>query len=86
MPEVISDRITGLKIPQNDPVALADALEEILQDPSLRVKLATRSRQLVESEFDIDKNTARMHSLFAAIARESSKQSISAEKESILQS
>ncbi len=85
MPEVISDRTTGSIVRQNDPVTLANALEEILQDPNLRVQLATRARQLVESEFDIDKNTARMRSSFAAIDRESSKQPISGEKESILQ-
>ncbi|MDJ0715913.1 MAG: glycosyltransferase [Prochloraceae cyanobacterium] len=53
MPEVLRNRTTGLMIAQNDPVALADALEEILQDASLRVRVATRSRQLIESEFDI---------------------------------
>jgi glycosyltransferase involved in cell wall biosynthesis len=64
IPEVVRDQETGLMVPQHDPKALADALERLLTDPTLRVQLATQARQLIESEFDIHRNTASLRTLF----------------------
>ena len=64
IPEVVRDGETGLQVPQKDPAALADALERLLGDPDLRVHLARQARLLIESEFDIRRNTARRRRLF----------------------
>ncbi len=64
IPEVVRDGETGLQVPQRDPAALADALERLLVDPDLRVQLARGARDLIESEFDIRRNTARRRALF----------------------
>lgn len=68
IPEVVRDAETGLLVPQRDPVALAGAIERLLDDPSLRVRLAANARRLVEEEFDIGRNAARIRELFAAAA------------------
>ncbi len=69
IPEVVRDGETGLAVPQHDPAALADALDRLLTDPPLRVRLATAARALVEREFDTRRNTARLRALFhAAVA------------------
>jgi len=62
--EVIRNGITGLQVPQYDPPALADAMELLLADPVLRVRLATGGRRLIEAEFDIRRNTMRRRAIF----------------------
>ena len=69
IPEVIRDGKTGLMVPQRDPATLASALERLLANPSLRVELATRARRLIEKEFDIHRNAARIRDTFGAVDR-----------------
>jgi glycosyltransferase involved in cell wall biosynthesis len=64
IPEVIRNGETGLQVPQRDPTALANALDLLLSDPDLRVRLARQGRDLIEAEFDISRNTARRRALF----------------------
>lgn len=66
IPEVVRDGATGLQVPQRDPAALAAAIERLLLDPALRVRLAREGRRLIEAEFDIDRNTARRREVFRA--------------------
>jgi glycosyltransferase involved in cell wall biosynthesis len=66
IPEVIRDGETGLQVPQHDPPALADALERLLTNPGLRIRLADGGRRLIESEFDIRRTTERRRALFRA--------------------
>jgi glycosyltransferase involved in cell wall biosynthesis len=66
IPEVVRDGERGLLVPQRDPRALADALERLLADPGLRVRLAEAARRFMEAEFDIHRNTARRRALFRA--------------------
>jgi glycosyltransferase involved in cell wall biosynthesis len=64
IPEVVRDGETGLQVPQWDSLALAGAIERLLADPELRVRLARKARNLIDSEFDIRRNTARRRSVF----------------------
>jgi glycosyltransferase involved in cell wall biosynthesis len=66
IPEVLRDEETGLMVPQHDPAALAAAIERLLVDPALRVRLATQARRLIEAEFDIRRNTVYLRALFQA--------------------
>ncbi|MEM8530963.1 MAG: glycosyltransferase family 4 protein, partial [Chloroflexota bacterium] len=66
IPELVRDGVTGLLVAQNDPVALADALERVLDDAVLRTNLATTARQVIERDFDITTNTAELRKLFTA--------------------
>ncbi|MBX3015913.1 MAG: glycosyltransferase [Caldilineaceae bacterium] len=59
---------TGLLIPQHDPAALAAALQALLDSPRLRVQLAERARQQIETHFDIQKNTAHIRKLYANLS------------------
>jgi colanic acid/amylovoran biosynthesis glycosyltransferase len=64
IPEVVRDGETGLQVPQNNPQALAVALERLIADADLRVQLARDARKMMEAEFDIHRNTARRRALF----------------------
>ena len=66
IPEVLRNGETGLMVPQRDPAALADAIEKLLADPELRVRLAGRARRLVEAEFDVRRNAALLRETFEA--------------------
>jgi glycosyltransferase involved in cell wall biosynthesis len=66
IPEVLRDDDTGLMVPQHDANALAAALQRLLADAALRVRLAQNARRLMEAQFDIHANAARMRALFAA--------------------
>lgn len=65
IPEVLHPDVTGLGVPQRDPAALADALARLLDDDTLRVHLATAARRLIEAEFNIHRNAARIREIFA---------------------
>ena len=69
IPEVVRDGETGLQVPQRDPPALAAALDRLLADPELRVRLASGGRRLIEAEFDIRRNTERRRAMFRASLR-----------------
>lgn len=72
IPEILRDGQTGLMVPQHDPAALATALERLLDDPPLRVQLATRARRLIEANFDIHRNATRIREILAAAVRSAS--------------
>ena len=64
IPEVLRDGETGLMAGQHDPPGLADALERLLTDPALRVELSDQARRLVEAEFDIQRTTSQLRTIF----------------------
>jgi colanic acid/amylovoran biosynthesis glycosyltransferase len=68
IPEVLRDGETGLMTPQHDPVALAQRIAKLLDDAPLRCKLASQARQLIEQDFDIHANAARLRKLFSTEA------------------
>lgn len=52
IPELVRDGETGLLVSENDPVELAAALERVLDDNELAVRLARQARAVVEEEYD----------------------------------
>ena len=65
IPELIRDHETGLCVPPNDAKVLADAIAEMLGNPTMARLLADNARALIESEYDVHRNTARLRDLFA---------------------
>jgi glycosyltransferase involved in cell wall biosynthesis len=49
--DIIDDGVTGLLVPPSDSAALAGALNRLLSDESLRLRLAASGRTLVESRY-----------------------------------
>jgi glycosyltransferase involved in cell wall biosynthesis len=69
IPELLRHEQTGLSVPERDPRALASAIERLLDDSALRVRLATHARRRIEQDFDIHRNTAKMRALFRDASR-----------------
>jgi glycosyltransferase involved in cell wall biosynthesis len=49
--EVVRHGVNGLLVPPRDPVALADAIQTLLENPGLRREMGQRGREIVEQEF-----------------------------------
>jgi glycosyltransferase involved in cell wall biosynthesis len=64
IPELIEDGRSGLLVNEKDPEALADAIERLLSDRELRIRLGKSGRQKVTEEFNIDKSVAQLATLF----------------------
>jgi glycosyltransferase involved in cell wall biosynthesis len=64
IPEVLQQGRTGLQVPQHDPHAIADAIEQLLSRPDLRVRLALQARRQIEAKFDSQHNAALIRRLF----------------------
>lgn len=69
IPEVLRHDETGLMVAQHNPPELADALERLLTDAGLRVRLAQNARALIENDFDINRNAALLRNIFGRAAR-----------------
>jgi colanic acid/amylovoran biosynthesis glycosyltransferase len=63
IPEAIEDGRTGLLVAERRPAQLAGALARMLDDASLRVRLAGAARARVEERFDADRNAARLRAV-----------------------
>ncbi len=67
IPEVLRHEATGLMVEERDEAGLADACERLLSDQELCDRLTQSGRQLVEAQFDIDKNTAEIRTFFSTM-------------------
>lgn len=65
VPEAVRHDETGLLVPERDAAALAVALGQLLDDGDLRCALARNARALVESQFDVRRNTARLREVLS---------------------
>jgi colanic acid/amylovoran biosynthesis glycosyltransferase len=64
IPELIEDGQSGLLVPEKDATALADALQALIQDKALRLRLGKHARQKVVQDFDVRKSSLQLANLF----------------------
>ncbi|MGI8957084.1 MAG: glycosyltransferase family 4 protein [Chthoniobacterales bacterium] len=64
IPESVIDGATGLLVPPGDWEALADALDKLMRDSSLRARLGEAGRARMTSEFSVEKTVEPLHQLF----------------------
>lgn len=67
IPEVLKHEETGLMVEEKNIMELADACERLLSDQLLCQSLAQNGRGMVERNFDIEKNTARIRAFFSRV-------------------
>ncbi|MEM9201329.1 MAG: glycosyltransferase family 4 protein [Actinomycetota bacterium] len=58
--EVVADEDTGIIVPAKDPVALADAIERLIDDPELRTQMGERGRQRMLDRFTVEHYRTRL--------------------------
>lgn len=65
IPEIVQDGHNGLLVPENDPRALAGAIDRLIREPDLRERLSARARDSVVSKFDIKVTSRQLREIFA---------------------
>lgn len=55
LPEIVEDGISGMLVNPEDPLAMADATEKLLRDPSLRATLGHRAASSVRARFGAER-------------------------------
>ena len=58
IPELVVDGQTGMLVPPGDATALAQALEQLLRDPELRLRFGHAGRARIEQHFRIEQTVA----------------------------
>lgn len=53
--EIVRDRVNGLLVPVKDPVALANALQYLIENKAARKEMGGKGREIVEAEFSVEK-------------------------------
>lgn len=67
IPEGVIDGRTGYLVPERDPAALAVRIGELLDDPAKRYRMGAEGRALVERCFDIERQTAKLETLYDSL-------------------
>ena len=52
IPEVVENEVSGLLVQEKDPLALAEAIERLMDDPALADRLSDEARRKVAGHFD----------------------------------
>ena len=60
IPNIVADGKTGLLVPQNDAMALAEKLEVLIKDPNLRKSMGEAGRKKYKEEFTLAIFEARL--------------------------
>jgi glycosyltransferase involved in cell wall biosynthesis len=68
--EIVRHGDNGLLVPPFEPVALAQALHRLLQDPVLRAQMGKRGRAIVTSEFSEEQVIKETLSVYSELLRE----------------
>lgn len=71
VPDALVHEVTGLAISRPDPELLADALQRLAEDDTLRLTLGRQARQWAEENFAIKTNAALMHSVYLRLLSQS---------------
>jgi glycosyltransferase involved in cell wall biosynthesis len=66
--EIVRDGETGFLIPAGDREVLANRIQTLIDNPSLGLAMGRRARQIVESDFDSDKNFKVLESIFKELS------------------
>lgn len=70
IPEIVKDGENGFLVLERDVVALADALQTLMEDENLRIRMGRRARQRIVEEFQIQRNTAKLVHIFQELANQ----------------
>lgn len=68
--EIVEDGVTGLKVPPNDALALADALARVLNSPELADHLKRHAREAISQRYDWEKIAQQTNQVYQRVRQE----------------
>jgi len=70
IPELVSDGVSGLLVPERDAASLADALIYLIRDPEVCKEMGQAGRRQVGQKFDTNSLNKKLEELYMGIVRE----------------
>ncbi len=67
--EAVIDKVTGMLVPARDSNALADAIENLINQPQLRARLGAAGRVHANEKFALEHMLDRMETVFSRVAK-----------------
>ena len=67
IPELVSDGVSGLLVPERDAASLADALAYLISRPEICTEMGQAGRRQVEQKFDADSLNKRLEELYLGL-------------------
>jgi glycosyltransferase involved in cell wall biosynthesis len=67
IPEVVTDGVEAMCVPQRDPVRLSEAIESLARDAAMRERMGRAARRRVETEFSVEVTEPRLHERIEAL-------------------
>jgi colanic acid/amylovoran biosynthesis glycosyltransferase len=64
VPELVTDGVTGILVPPDDPPAAAAAIGRLMADPALSAAMGQAARRTIEQRFDLTTNTGSLLQLY----------------------
>ena len=68
--EIVRHGDNGLLVPPRDPLALAQAIATLVEDPALRARMGARGRQMAVNEFSSERITGEVLALYQTLLRD----------------
>jgi len=69
LPEVVENGVTGLVVPFRNPLELSKAIEKLVLDKELRIKMGKAGRERVEKMYNWENNVSTMISIYRDILK-----------------
>lgn len=64
IPELIEDGVNGIIVPQKDPLALAEAIIKVRDNPNFTERIRKKGKERVLQAFDVNKNVRKLVEIF----------------------
>jgi glycosyltransferase involved in cell wall biosynthesis len=65
--DIVEDNVTGITVPPKDAVAMARAIDYLLQNPTTARTMGQRAQEEANKRFSIEQHVAAVHSLYEEI-------------------
>jgi glycosyltransferase involved in cell wall biosynthesis len=70
IPELVVDGVTGLLAPPGDRIALAAALQRLLENPDMAARMGAAARKGAKRRFSVSRQVDRLLQLWSGLLRE----------------
>ena len=64
VPEAVDNGVTGILVPPNDTVKVADAVKSLLENHEMRLEMGKAGRKFVRNKYDWQENASRMERIY----------------------
>jgi glycosyltransferase involved in cell wall biosynthesis len=67
IPDIVDDGLTGFIVEKQNPLALADKIEELILNPELRIKMGKAGQQKFREQYTLEHFEKRMFEIINSV-------------------